>query len=104
MYPVASAIPNFKNDIGGGAGAVLLQDLGEHLGRRHLDNLDLDAGQLLPLRTGEVQGIERLQARLPHDTDLRSGVLLGRFHGPLGRGLRPGDTACREAMAQPDAG
>ena len=83
--------------IGAGAGAVLLEDLGEHLGRRHLDDLDLDAGQLLPLRAREVQGVERLKSRLPHDADLRSGVLLGRFHRPLGRGLRRGDAACREA-------
>ena len=83
--------------IGAGAGAVLLEDLGEHLGRRHLDDLDLDTGQLLPLRAGEVEGVEGLKPRLPHDADLRSGVLLGRFHRPLGRGLRRGDAACREA-------
>ena len=35
----------------------------------NLDDLDLDAGQLLPFRAGEVQRVERLQARLPDDGD-----------------------------------
>ena len=41
-----------------GLGAIVLHDLGEHLVGRHLDHLDLDAGELFPLWSGVLQRIK----------------------------------------------
>ena len=81
---------------------MLLQDLGEHLGGRDLDHGDVDPGQLLPLGAGEVQRIERLQARLPDDRDLGPGVLLGRLDRTLGRALRQRLATLAERQQRPD--
>ena len=69
------------------AAQMVLHGLGEHLVVRGLDDIDLDPGQLLPKRTGEILGIERLQTCLVEDVQRDPGVLLRRLHGALGRRL-----------------
>ena len=65
--------------IGAGTRLEVLHDLGEHLGHRNLDDLDVDAGEFLPLGTREVERVQRLQPGFPNDGDRLAGVLLGRF-------------------------
>ena len=55
-----------------------------------LDDVGLDAGELLPHRAGEVARIERLQAGLIGHADGDAGVLLGGLDGAVGGAvLRP---------------
>ena len=49
--------------VGAGAGDVLGDRLRILVGMRQLDDVRLDAGELLPDRAGEVARVERLQAR-----------------------------------------
>ena len=64
-----------------GAGArLMLEDcLGIDLLEVRLDHVDLDAGQLLPLRTGVLLVEKRLQPRLGNHGDLAAAELLGRL-------------------------
>src|SRR6516165_2116441 len=91
---------NVERVICSGARLVVLHDLGEHLSGRDLDYLYVHAGQLFPLRTGEVGGIERLKTGLPDNSDRASLVLLRGLDGGVGGRCGP----CRPSRCRGEAG
>jgi hypothetical protein len=90
--------------VGASSGAILLHDLGEHLGCLNFDNFHLDASEFLPFRAGEIQRIKRLQSGLPDDCDRGSLVFLRFANGDLRGTFGHGGRCPRQSKCGKDAG